>query len=163
MNTFNITNQFEEINLTADNIYNSVINSIMDDCNISLWDEETNVLMENTEKLIDDNIYMCDEYADKLKTRITDIAVYASDSAFEKGFKMGLSLLKNLITAEPPTIETAPAFERREKPKSNVSGFIPFAEKDKQLLKLLNNAVLCLNENQKIRLNEMVLSMMYKN
>lgn len=162
MSIFDATNQFEEINLTADKIYKSVSASIINDSNISLFDEETDALMQNTEKFIDDNIYISDEYATKLKNRLLDIAVFASDTAFEKGLKMGLSLLKNLITAEPPTIKTAPPFEKHLMPESNVTAFVPIDEKDKQLMKLLNKSVLCLSEEDKARLTERVLCMMYK-
>ena len=151
MKVFN-ENNYEDINFTIDSIYKAVICSLDEQCNIDLWNEETSKSMERLEKLIDINPYISHEIKVKMDNLIIDIAAEASSSAFEKGLKMGLSLLKNIINAELPIIHYAVNVPKKKKPEPNVMEVIPMEQKDKQLIKYINNCIPLMSEMDKGRL-----------
>lgn len=161
MNTLKDLGRLDEIELTIDNTYEMITHYMIAESNTELWNAEADHLYDRLRESIMNDIYMEERFKNYLDQALADVVCEATHSAFQKGLKMGLSLLRNLITAEVPKIETVPALERQPKQASNISGFIPLEEKDRQLAKLLNKALLVLNEKDKGKLTENVLCLIY--
>lgn len=153
-------NRFDDIDLTISNIYNSIIHSIIDDSNIELWSEETDNLYESFKSLLESDIYMNDSFKNHLNMIVLDIMSDVSDSAFEKGFKMGLSLLRNILTAEIPTIQVKEPKAKTKVPIAKTQTIIDMKEQARQLNEFIANHIMFLSETQKRKAQEYIITLL---
>lgn len=104
-------------------------------------EERINVL---TERL--NNIMALDEeFKNKFVNDLNNTMCYASSNSFENGLRVGLSLLKSLLTAEMPEIHVV----HHETPKTDIP-VQPSSDLDSVLVDYLKNVIPYLKREQKI-------------
>ncbi|MDE6789390.1 MAG: hypothetical protein K2J47_08750 [Ruminococcus sp.] len=114
-----ITNA-DSFEMNMDSIFDAVIMQIYERENVDYCSDETKLKIQG---FVDrtSNLMMLDEKSKISIVNELDLIINISNSeAFENGLKIGLSVLKNLLTAEMPVIHTVnsemPKLERRCKP-----------------------------------------------
>lgn len=104
---------------------------------------------------IDDELKMC------LIDNLSNVIYRSANDAFENGLKIGLSLLKNLFTAEIPVIKTVsaemPVLERRCKSVDETNDL------DTVITEYMTKIIPMLEDNQKIELQERAEAILHRN
>lgn len=147
MNAMRFADSYE---LNIDNVSEAILSQVCEKENVDFCSEETNLRIHNFEERIE-NIMALDE---SLKTSlVNDLQLticFSTADAFENVLRIGLSLLKALITAELPEIRVVHCepikIERRCTPVQEPS------ELDPTLMDYMKKVLPYLKEEQKLRL-----------
>lgn len=142
-----ITNA-DSFEMNMNSIFDAVLMQIYEREDVNYRSEETNLRIQG---FVDrtSNLMMLDEKSKISIVNELDFIINDSNSeAFENGLKIGLSVLKNLLTAEMPVIRTVnsemPKLERRCK----YSGEMP--DIDERLIDYMKNTFPYLEKELKI-------------
>lgn len=144
----------EQLQINGDNLLKS-IHDLMSDENTDYYSEETYRYTERICDKLDKQIYLDESFNTNIQNDISMITSNAALDGFNKGFLMGISLLKSLLTAEQPILNVT-THEVKKRPESNVGGLIPIQRKDKELIQYIANAVPLLNDIDKARLQSKI-------
>lgn len=158
----NLQNNFTDLQIDTETIHEMIVGQMMAQ-NLNFWSEKTDSRMERLERAIDKQLYLSDAFKFAFSEEFADVCNDISDEAFEKGLRVGLSLIRCLLTGEPPKIETAPPFKRRELPPSNIAGVIPLSKNDRAYVDMVCKSAMVLTEKQKGLIMGEIQGLMFKN
>ncbi|MDE5937200.1 MAG: hypothetical protein K2G83_07325 [Ruminococcus sp.] len=144
-----ITNA-DSFKMNMNSIFDAVLMQIYEREDVDYCSEETNLRIQG---FVDytSNLMMLDAKSKISIINELDFIINTSNSeAFESGLKIGLSVLKNLLTTEMPVIHTVnsemPKFERRCKSADGISDI------DERLINYMKKTFPYLEKEQKFEL-----------
>lgn len=150
----------DKIEVSMETIFNALI-SQFEKNGISYISEKVELEIQLFSSCVESLVRFDDELKMRLIDNLSGIIYDSSNDAFENGLRIGLSLLKNLFTAEIPVIKTVsaemPILERRCKSVDETNDL------DTVITEYMTKVIPMLEDNQKIELQGRIEAILHKN
>jgi len=150
----------DKIEISMETIFNALI-SQFEKNGISYISEKVELEIQLFSSCVESLVRFDDELKMRLIDNLSGIIYDSSNDAFENGLRIGLSLLKNLFTAEIPVIKTVsaemPILERRCKSVDETNDL------DTVITEYMTKVIPMLEDNQKIELQGRIEAILHKN
>lgn len=150
----------DKFEVSMETIFNALILQF-EKSGISYVSEKVELEMQMFSSCVESLVRFDDELKMRLMDNMASIICNSANDAFENGLRIGLSVLKNLFTAEIPVIKTVsaeiPVLERRCKSVDETNDL------DTVITEYMTKVIPMLEDNQKIELQERVEAILHEN
>ena len=155
-----ITNA-DSFEMNMNNIFNAVVAQLCNEQNVDFNSEATNLSIQGYIDTVENVAGLDEELKFVLLNSLYELTNDIAYDAFANGLRIGLSVLKNLLTAEIPVIRTVdyeiPKLKRRCKPVDETY------DVDEMLTDYLKKTLPYLEREQKFELQGRIEAIVHKN